>query len=83
MTEGIGNFILTIQDNDRRWHTIELPSSLYILMSQGTLLSMQHWTQVANNTHHIDNNTGYQRGTKNVTIWSDQRNFRKSRPLNW
>jgi hypothetical protein len=78
----MGTFVFSIQDDNGKWHIIELPGSLYIPTAKGVLLSPQHWAQVARDYYPIKNGTGYMGGNSDVTLWWDQSQFKKTVPLN-
>ncbi len=46
--KGLGTFILKLDDDNGRRHTITIPNSLYIPDLKQTLVCPQHWAQEAN-----------------------------------
>ena len=79
---GIGTFCFQIEDDDGGYHIVEIPNSLYIEGATVTLLSPQHWAQVANDHYPEAKGTAFEGDDEGVTLFWQQRQFKKTVRLN-
>ena len=78
--EGIGTFFFSLHDDDGKYHTFEVPNSLYVPGIKLPLLSPQHWAKEADDHKPLYNGTSARFDDDACHLYWKQGHYEKTIP---